>query len=99
MSDRELSILTVCGVGVGSSLMLKANVRELLDKYKISAKITNTDMTTARANEADIVITTPDIYKSIKGIKTKKIVLLNNMVSMKELEEKLIPACKELLEK
>ncbi len=99
MNGRQISILTICAVGVGSSLMLKANARELLDRHKISAKITNSDMTTAKANETDIVITTPDIYGSIKGIKAKKIILLDNMVSKKELEEKLVPACKELLEK
>lgn len=98
MNNKTLSILTICAVGVGSSLMLKTNVRELMDKYGIQAKISNSDMTTAKGNEADIVITTPDIESSIRGIKAKKIILLDNMVSKKELEEKLIPACKELLE-
>lgn len=99
MGERQLTILTICAVGVGSSLMLKTNAREVLEKNGISARIFNSDMTTAKGNEADIVITTPDIYGSIKGIKAKKIVLLDNMVSKKELEQKLIPACKELLEK
>jgi len=98
LNNKTLSILTICAVGVGSSLMLKTNVRELMDKYSIRVKISNSDMTTAKGNEADIVITTPDIESSIRGIKAKKIILLDNMVSKKELEEKLIPACKELLE-
>lgn len=38
-----------------------------------------------------------DICKLIKGIDAKQIVVLDNPVSMKELEEKLIPACKEII--
>lgn len=99
MNQQPLRILTVCTVGVGSSLMLKANVYKILSKYNIDAEIKNADMTTAKGNEADIIITTPDIYENIKGIKTKKLLLLDNIVSKKGLEEKLIPICNELLNK
>lgn len=95
---RKLTIMTICAVGVGSSLMLKYNVREILDKHKIEAELTNADMTTAKGQEADIVIIAPDLLHAIEGAKNlKKIVVLDNIVSKRELEEKLVPVCYEML--
>jgi|LSQX01.2.fsa_nt_gb PTS system ascorbate-specific IIB component len=97
VNQQSLKILIICTVGVGSSLMLKTNVSKILSKHNIDAEIKNSDVTTAKGNEADIIITTPDLYENIKGIKAKKIVLLDNIVSKKGVEEKVIPICNELL--
>ena len=97
MKKRILTILTVCGAGVGSSLMVKMNADEILRKNGIKAKLINADVTSSKGNASDIVITTEDIYKLIKDIKTEEVIILDNMVSMKELESKLVPACEKLL--
>lgn len=91
-----LNILTVCAVGVGSSLMLKINANNILKKHGYKAKIENTNMTGASGFKVDILITTEDVYKQIKKIDTKEVIILKNMVSKKELEEKLIPICEKL---
>ena len=87
-----IQILTVCAVGVGSSLMLKMNADKVVKNHGFKAKIENTNMTGAMGYKPDILITTADIYGQIKGIKAKEVVILTNMVSKKELEEKLVPA-------
>lgn len=99
MGTKRLTVLTVCGAGVGSSLMVKMNAEDLLKKYEIKSKLINSDVTSAKGNQADILVTTKDIYKLIPDIKVSEVVILNNMVSVKELEEKLIPACNRVLEK
>lgn len=86
-----ISILTVCAVGVGSSLMLKINADKILKKHGYKAKIENTNMTGATGFKIDILITTQDVYNQIKKIDAKEVIILENMVSKKELEEKLIP--------
>lgn len=79
--------------------MLKFNVREILDRHQIEHIINNADMTTAKGQSADIVITTPDLLHAIEGAKGfRKILILENLVSKTELESKLIPACQELLQ-
>ncbi|QAT60488.1 PTS sugar transporter subunit IIB [Acidilutibacter cellobiosedens] len=98
MANKRLTVLTVCGAGIGSSLMVKMNAEDVLNKHGIKAKIINSDVTSAKGNKVDVVIATSmDICKLIKGIDAKQIVVLDNPVSMKELEEKLIPACKEII--
>lgn len=97
MAKYQLTILTVCGAGVGSSLMVKMNAEEVLLKHGIKAKIINSDVTSAKGNTADIILTTDDIYRLIKNIDIPNVVIINNMVSKSELEEKLVPICKKLV--
>jgi len=96
--DR-INILTVCGAGVGSSMMVKMNADDILRSHNIKTILVNSDITSAKGNSSDILITTEDIYKLIKDIKTEEVIILDNMVSMKELEEKLLPACERVLAK
>lgn len=99
MATRRLAVLAVCGAGVGSSIMMKSNADEVLEKHGIRARVTTADITSAKGNTPDVLVTTRDIFKVIKDIKAGEIVILDNMVSTKELEEKLIPACQKALEK
>jgi PTS system ascorbate-specific IIB component len=95
--QRRLSILAVCGAGVGSSVMMKSNAEEVLANHGIRARLNTADVTSAKSNSVDILITTKDIYKLIKDLKAEEVVILDNMVSVKELEEKLLPACMRLV--
>lgn len=90
-------IMTVCGAGVGSSLMIKMNVDELLQKHKIKGRVINSDIASAKTNTVDVVITSEDIYALIKSMDVKEVVILQNIVSMRELEEKLLPALGRVL--
>jgi ascorbate PTS system EIIB component len=59
MTERgrePLKILTVCGVGMGSSLMLRLNVEEVLDNLGVAAKVEATDVSSARSMDADVII-------------------------------------------
>lgn len=91
------TILTVCGAGVGSSMMVRMNVDDLLRPRGIKANIINSDITSSKGNKSDILITTQDIFNCIKDIQTSEVIILNNMVSTKELESKLIPALERVL--
>ncbi|GAB3484373.1 PTS sugar transporter subunit IIB [Nocardiopsis coralliicola] len=57
MSRSEpLAVLAVCGVGMGSSLILKMTAEGALADLGVAAKVENTDVTTARGMTADVVI-------------------------------------------
>ncbi|WP_166356157.1 PTS sugar transporter subunit IIB [Phytoactinopolyspora limicola] len=55
-SNRQLQVLTVCGVGMGSSLILRMNAEKALSTLGVSAKVEHTDMSSARSMRADVVI-------------------------------------------
>jgi PTS system ascorbate-specific IIB component len=54
--DRQLEILAVCGVGMGSSLMLKMTAEDALRSLGVDARVENTDVSTARGMSPDVVI-------------------------------------------
>ena len=57
MSQGEpLRVLTVCGVGMGSSLMLRMTAEEVLRDLGVPAKVEATDVSSARSMGADVII-------------------------------------------
>jgi len=97
MGGRKLRIVTVCGCGMGSSLMLRIYVEELLKEVGIKADITVADMMTVKAHSGDLMITTPDVLRAVKDTSSfTKVVVLNSLVSQTELKEKVLPAVLEL---
>jgi PTS system ascorbate-specific IIB component len=54
--DRRLEVLAVCGVGMGSSLMLKMTAEDALRSLGVDARVENTDVSTARGMTPDVVI-------------------------------------------
>jgi PTS system ascorbate-specific IIB component len=56
-----LKILTVCGVGMGSSLMLRLYVEDVLTDLKIKARVEATDVSTAKGAGADIIMASPSL--------------------------------------
>ncbi|MGE5485755.1 MAG: PTS sugar transporter subunit IIB [Ignavibacteriales bacterium] len=64
---RPLKILTVCGVGMGSSLMLRMYVEDVLTEMKLKARVEATDVSTAKGAGADIVMASPSLVGVLAG--------------------------------
>jgi PTS system ascorbate-specific IIB component len=54
--NRPLDVLTVCGVGMGTSLMLKMTAEDALRSLGVDARVECTDVSTARGKQPDVVI-------------------------------------------
>lgn len=54
--NRELRVLTVCGVGMGSSLILKMTAEKALAELGIDARVEHADLSSARGMEADVIL-------------------------------------------
>ena len=54
--NRQLEILAVCGVGMGTSLILKMTAEDALRSLGVEARVENTDVSTARGMTPDVVI-------------------------------------------
>lgn len=93
-----LHIVTICGCGMGSSLMLKLNVEKLLVEFGIKGTVDVADMVAGKGMTADIMITTPDILKALGdvGRQFKRVVVLSNLVSKRVLREELGPVLTEM---
>lgn len=85
-------ICTVCGMGLGSSLIVEMNIKKAieelglnLDDFDITHKNLNSYSST---DDFDLVVCGLDLSDSIQVMKAKKIVL-NNLMDINELKEKL----------
>ncbi|MGP1628253.1 MAG: PTS sugar transporter subunit IIB [Aggregatibacter segnis] len=83
-----MKIMAVCGSGLGSSFMMEMNAKKALAKLGIDAEVTHTDLASVTVNDADVFIMASDIAQS-SSIPMEKIVIVKNIVSVSEFEEKL----------
>jgi PTS system ascorbate-specific IIB component len=83
-----LNIVTVCGLGVGSSLILKMTVDSVLKELDIKANIEHWDMGTIKSKNADLIVTTSEFRKSFKG--QDNVIFVDNIVDKEEMKTKLV---------
>ncbi len=72
-----MKILCVCGLGQGSSLILRMSVEDILKAKGIYADIDNTDASSASFERCDYIITSGEIAESISNPKAKVIIVSN----------------------
>ncbi|MBU5675834.1 PTS sugar transporter subunit IIB [Alkaliphilus sp. MSJ-5] len=90
-----LKIFTVCGAGVGSSMMLKVFTQQILTKENIEAKVDATDIGSLDPNGADIIVTTSDFANVIRNT-TAQIIRIDNLTDKEYLKEQLLEAIKNI---
>lgn len=72
-----MKILCVCGLGQGSSLILRMNVEDILKSKKIPADVDNTDASSASFERCDYIITSGEIAESINNPNARIIIVSN----------------------
>jgi PTS system ascorbate-specific IIB component len=77
-------------MGIGTSVLLKMNAEKVLAQLGIEATVEAADMTTARALgfEANVVLTTPELVDSLKGLPAE-IISIDHFFDLEELTRKL----------
>lgn len=84
-----MKILTVCGFGVGSSMVLKSNVEKILDELSIEAEVENTDMTSANSINCDLILTGSDLYETVSKSVKVPVIAIEKFMDRNELRQKL----------
>lgn len=82
-----IRVLAVCGMGLGTSVILKSRLKEALDREGVDYTLEVTDAGAARGQEADVIFTSDELADSI-GNRSAKVVVINNFTSRDEVGEK-----------
>lgn len=90
-----LNIVTVCGAGVGSSMMLRLYAQQSLSEEGIEASVEAADIGSVNPDAFDIVITTSD-FADLLHESRAKIIRIDNMMDKGYLKEQLLKTLKEL---
>ncbi|WP_373777097.1 PTS sugar transporter subunit IIB [Glaesserella sp.] len=83
-----MKIMAVCGSGLGSSFMMEMNIKKALAKIGVDAEVNHTDLASVTLDDADLFVMAKDIAES-SSIPSDRIVVVKNLVSVAEFEEKL----------
>ena len=94
---KKLKIITVCGFGLGSSMLLKMKVEEVLKKYDIGASVETSDVGSAPSASCDVIFTSYELGEKMKNQTQTPIVMVKNFMDTNEIEEAGMEIIKGLL--
>lgn len=93
--NRRVNILTVCGVGSGSSLILRMYVEDILEEFGVRYRVQAGQASEAKSSSADIVMCSNEFLKVTQGA-TARVVPIKNFTDKDELRNALKPVLIEL---
>ncbi len=94
---KHLRIMTVCGFGLGTSLVLRMTLDDVLQKHNIKAETFCSDADTAVGQQFDLVLTSQELRHLFEETETP-VVVIENFLSTNEVEEKALPIIAKLIE-
>lgn len=91
-----MKILAVCGMGLGSALLLRMLVEKAVKRLNLDAQVTVADISTARGagTDADVIVTSAELAEQLGSVQGK-IITIKNYIDVDEMTEKLSKAVSE----
>jgi ascorbate PTS system EIIB component len=88
-----VKIVAVCGMGIGTSILLKMNIEKVLETMGIEADVEAADIGVAKGygRTADIMLTSEDLAEEIGAVEAN-VIVINNFFDLEEIESKLTTA-------
>ncbi len=90
-----MRIATLCGMGFGTSMMLKLFIDDILKAESIKAEVVPWDLGTFKGQKADIIVAPVDMESHLRSA-TAKVVLIRNLVDKTEIRTKVLEAIQSL---
>ncbi|RAL26416.1 PTS sugar transporter subunit IIB [Thermoflavimicrobium daqui] len=94
---KSLNIIAVCGFGLGSSMVLKMKVEEVLREENIEGKVSTADVGSAAATACDVIFTSYELGEKLESSVTVPVVMIQNFVNKAEIREKGLPVLQRLM--
>jgi PTS system ascorbate-specific IIB component len=85
-----MKIVVMCGIGLGTSAILKVNAERALERLDIDASVQATDVAGVRdaATDAQVILTSSELVDAI-GKTNADVIVINNYFDVDELVAKL----------
>lgn len=84
-----LQVVTVCGNGIGSSLLLKMKVEKILEREGIEANVESSDSNAAVGKGADFFVTVKEFANIFP--EGTEVCIVSSYTNQKKIEETLLP--------
>lgn len=79
-----LTIITVCGNGIGSSLMLKMKIEEICEENNIKASVESADFNSAQGKKADLIVTVKELATQFED---RDVAVVRSYINKKKITE------------
>jgi PTS system ascorbate-specific IIB component len=87
-----MNILTVCGNGIGSSLMLAMKIEEICKENGIKANVESTDFNSAQGKKADLIITVKELAQQFDQ---RDVAIVRSYINKKKIIEDVLEIMKK----
>lgn len=95
-----VKISAVCGMGLGSGLLVKMGIERVLERHgygRDDFRVEVADISTARATSPDIFVTTSEFAKSLREVDAE-VITVKNLFNEDEIEEALLETFEKILQ-
>lgn len=90
-----MKVLSVCGMGFGTSLMLLMDVQAIAQKHGYTVDGEAVDLGSAKGKTADLIIASEEIGTELTDT-TIPVVTIRNLLDKDEIEQKVMPWIQKL---
>lgn len=87
-----MDILTVCGNGIGSSIMLAMKIEEICRENGIKANVESTDFNSAQGKKADLIITVKELAQQFDN---RDVAVVRSYINKKKITEDVLEIIKK----
>jgi PTS system ascorbate-specific IIB component len=93
-----MRIATLCGMGFGTSMMLKLFIDDILKAENIKAETIPWDLGSFKGQNTEIIVAASDMAMHLKNTNSI-VVLIRNLVDKQEIKDKILAAIDEYNQK
>ncbi len=86
-----MKILTVCGNGIGSSLMLAMKIEEICKEEGIQADVESIDFNSAQGKDVDLIVTVKELAEQFEH---KEVAIVRSYINKKKIKEDILEIIK-----
>ena len=94
---KKLTIVSVCGFGIGSSIILKMTIDKMLADEGIEADVQPQDITSLGGTAADIVFTSVEFADRVRERMSCPVITVNSFIDLNEVREKGLGLIREFM--
>lgn len=91
-----MKVLTVCGMGMGTSLMLLMEIQSVAKKHGIAIEGEAVDLGSAKGRTCDLIVASAEIANELSDVNAE-IVGIKNIIDRVEIEQKIMPVIQNII--
>jgi PTS system ascorbate-specific IIB component len=91
-----MKVVTVCGMGFGTSLMLLMDIQEMAAKHGMKVEGEAVDLGSAKGKSCDLMVASSEIAGELSE-ESVQVIAINNLLDKNELQDKVLPVLQAII--